>query len=135
SGPRAGDDGAKRRRESQGHRAVDTLGHLLVAHVTAASEQDRSQVTTLAAQVQEVTGDTIAVACVDQGDTGERTAQDTQAQHRRREVVKLPEAQKGFVLCSAGGWWSAGTPGQRACAAWHAMMNGWSNPSPVCIVW
>jgi transposase len=52
SGTRAGYDGAKRRRGSKVHIAVDTLGHLLAAHVTAASEQDRSQVTTLATKVQ-----------------------------------------------------------------------------------
>jgi transposase len=57
SGTRAGYDGAKRRRGSKVHMAVDTLGHLLALHVTAANEQDRSQVSTLAAQVQEVTGD------------------------------------------------------------------------------
>jgi transposase len=38
SGPRAGYDGAKRRRGSKVHLAVDTLGHLLAAHVTAANE-------------------------------------------------------------------------------------------------
>jgi transposase len=78
--------------------AVDTLGHLLALHVTAASEQDRSQGTTLAAKVQEVTGDAGEVALVDQGYTGEQAAEDAQAQHMRLEVVKLPEAKKGFVL-------------------------------------
>jgi hypothetical protein len=34
SGGRAGYDGAKRRRGSKLHLAVDTLGHLLAAHVT-----------------------------------------------------------------------------------------------------
>src|SRR5215510_10438731 len=47
SGSRAGSDGAKRRRGSKVHMAVDTLGHLLALHVTAASAQDRSQVSTL----------------------------------------------------------------------------------------
>jgi transposase len=67
SGTRAGYDGAKRRRGSQVHMAVDTLGHVLPAHGTAASAQDRSPVTMLAATVQEVTGDAVAVAFVDQG--------------------------------------------------------------------
>jgi transposase len=98
SGTRAGYDGAKRRRGSKVHMAVDTLGHLLALHVTAASEQDRSQVTTLAATVQEVTGDAVEVAFVDQGYTGEQAAEDAQAQHMRLEVVKLPAAKKGFVL-------------------------------------
>lgn len=98
SGTRAGYDGAKKRRGSKVHMAVDILGHLLALHVTAANEQDRSQVTTLAAHVQEVTGDTVEVAFVDQGYTGEQAAQDAQDQHMRLEVVKLPEAKKGFVL-------------------------------------
>jgi transposase len=98
SGTRAGYDGAKRRRGSKVHMAVDILGHLLALHVTAANEQDRSQVATLAAQVQEVTGDTVEVAFVDQGYTGAHAAEDAQAQHMRLEVVKLPEAKKGFIL-------------------------------------
>jgi transposase len=98
SGPRAGYAGAKRRRGSTGHLAVETLGHLLALQVTAANEQDRGQVTTLAAKVQEVTGDAVEVACVDQGYTGDQAAQDAGAQHMRLEVVTLPEAKKGFVL-------------------------------------
>ena len=98
SGTRAGYDGAKHRRGSKAHMAVDTVGHLLALHVTAANEQDRSQVSTLAEKVQEATGDAVAVAFVDQGYTGAQVAQDAQAHHRRLEVVKRPEAQKGFVL-------------------------------------
>ena len=56
SGGRAGYDGAKRRKGSKVHIAVDTLGHLLAVRVTAA-----------AAGIQ-------------------------------LEVVKLPEAKRGFVL-------------------------------------
>ena len=67
SGTRAGYDGATRRRGSQVHMAVAILGHLLAAHVTAANEQDRSQVSRLAEKVQEVTGDSVKIAFVDQG--------------------------------------------------------------------
>jgi transposase len=98
SGHRAGYDGAKRRRGSKVHLAVDTLGHLLALHVTAANEQDRSQVTTLAAKVQEVTGDAVELAYVDQGYTGDHAAQEAEGHHLRLEVVTLPEAKKGFVL-------------------------------------
>src|SRR5262249_5848343 len=48
SGARAGYDGAKRRKGSKVHIAVDTLGQLLALHVTAANEQDRAQVAQLA---------------------------------------------------------------------------------------
>src|SRR5687768_8585563 len=43
SGGRCGYDGAKRRKGSKAHMAVDTLGHLLALHVTAADEQDRAR--------------------------------------------------------------------------------------------
>src|SRR6266480_3065770 len=98
SGQRAGYDGAKRKKGSKTHIAVDTLGHLLALYVTPASEQDRAQVHELAQQVQEVTGQSVEVAFVDQGYTGEDPAQAAQAEGLRLEVVKLPEAKKGFVL-------------------------------------
>ena len=56
SGARAGYDGAKRRKGSKVHIAVDTLGHLLALTVTPADQGDREQVAALAEQVQEVTG-------------------------------------------------------------------------------
>src|SRR5919109_5015051 len=58
SGARAGYDGAKRRKGSKTHLAVDTLGHWLALHVTPADEQDRAQVEQLAKAVQDVTGQT-----------------------------------------------------------------------------
>jgi hypothetical protein len=60
-------DGAKRRKGSKVHAAVDTLGHLPVLHVTAADGQDLARVEKLAEAVQEITGDTIELAYVDQG--------------------------------------------------------------------
>lgn len=98
SGARAGYDGAKRRKGSKTHMAVDTLGNLLSLHVTPASEQDRAQVGQLAEAVQEVTGETVELAFVDQGYTGETAAQAAETHGMRLEVVKLEEAKKGFVL-------------------------------------
>jgi len=98
SGHRAGYDGAKRRKGSKVHVAVDTLEHLLALHVTPANEQDRAQVGQLAAAVQEVTGDSVELAFVDQGYTGDEPAQAAKEQGMRLEVVKLPEAKRGFVL-------------------------------------
>jgi len=98
SGTRAGYDGHKRKKGSKVHMAVDTLGHLLAMHVTAANEQDRAQVAELAKQVQEVTNQQVQVAFVDQGYTGEEPAQAATEQGIRLEVVKLPEAKRGFVL-------------------------------------
>jgi hypothetical protein len=51
--------------------AVDTLGHLLALCVTSANEQDRAQVSELAERVQAETGETVEIAYVDQGYTGE----------------------------------------------------------------
>jgi transposase len=98
SGHRAGYDGAKRRKGSKVHLAVDTLGHRLSLHVTPASEQDRAQVGELAAAVQEVTGHSVELAFVDAGYTGEPAAKQAEAAGMRLEVIKLPEAKRGFVL-------------------------------------
>ncbi len=98
SGHRAGYDGAKRRKGSKVHLAVDTLGHLLALHVTPANEQDRAQVAELAEQVQAATDQSVEVAFVDQGYTGEQPENDAAAHGIRLEVVKLPEAKRGFVL-------------------------------------
>jgi transposase len=98
SGGRAGYDGHKRRKGSKVHLAVDTLGQLLAPVVTPADEQDRAQVAELAEEVREATGESVEVAFVDQGYTGERPAEDAAERGIRLEVVKLPEAGRGFVL-------------------------------------
>jgi transposase len=98
SGARAGYDGHKRKRGSKTHMAVDTLGNLLAMVVTPANEQERAQVEALAQAVQEVTGGTVELAYVDQGYTGQDTADAALAHGIHLEVVKLPEAKRGFVL-------------------------------------
>lgn len=98
SGARAGYDGAKKRKGSKVHMAVDTLGHLLALQVTAASEGDRAQVEELAQKVQDVTGDTVEVAFVGQGYTGDGPAEAAQEHGIRLIVVRLPDAKRGFVL-------------------------------------
>ena len=98
SGGRAGYDGAKKRKGSKVHVAVDTLGHLLALKVTPADEQERAQVAELTARLQEVTGGTVEVAFVDQGYTGDAPAEQARASGIRLEVVRHPEAKRGFVL-------------------------------------
>jgi transposase len=98
SGSRAGYDGAKRRKGNKVHLAVDTLGHLLALCVTAADEQDRAQVAELAERAQTETGETIEIAYVDQGYTGENAADAAEEHGIKLEVVKLPTAKRGFVL-------------------------------------
>jgi transposase len=98
SGARAGYDGAKRRKGSKVHAAVDTLGELLALHVTPADAQDREQVERLAEAVQDITGQTVELAYVDQGYTGERAGHAAQAHGIRLEVIKHTEAKRGFIL-------------------------------------
>jgi len=98
SGGRAGYDGYKRRKGSKVHMAVDTLGHLLALHVTPADEQERAQVEKLAVAVQEVTGESVELAYVDQGYTGEEPFDAAAGHGIILEVVKLAEAKRGFVL-------------------------------------
>ena len=98
SGDRAGYDGAKKRKGSKIHIAVDTLGHLLALVVTPANEQERAQVSELTKAVQEATGSTVELAYVDQGYTGETAANAAKEHGVTLQVVKLSEAKRGFVL-------------------------------------
>ena len=98
SGHRAGYDGAKRKKGSKIHMAVDTLGHLLALHVAPATEQDRAHVEQLGREVQDACNDSVELAFVDQGYTGDKPAEAAEANGIRLEVVKLNQAKRGFVL-------------------------------------
>ena len=98
SGHRAGYDGAKRKKGSKVHAAVDTLGHLLALRVTPATEQDRAQVGALAEAMQEATGESVQLAYVDRGYTGEKPAEAAEVNGICLEVIRHPGAKKGFVL-------------------------------------
>lgn len=98
SGARAGYDGAKKKKGSKIHIAVDTLGNLLALVVTPANEQERDQVAELSRQVQDVTDDSVELAWVDQGYTGEAPEAAAKAEGIELVVVKLPGLKKGFVL-------------------------------------
>jgi len=87
SGTRAGYDGAKRKRGSQVHLAVDTLGHLLALHVTPADVGDRSAVARLAADIRDGAGDSVELAFADQGYIGETAAEAAAAEGIRLHVV------------------------------------------------
>jgi transposase len=77
--------------------ALDTPGHLLALCVTATDEQDQARVSELARRAQAETGETVEIAYVDQGYTGE-DAVDADAEHGiKLEVLKLPTAKRGFV--------------------------------------
>src|SRR6202007_663567 len=57
SGTRGGYDGAKRKKGSKLHMAVDTLGHLLALHVTPANTDDRAEVGRMAKAIQAATAE------------------------------------------------------------------------------
>lgn len=96
SGRRAGYEGHQRKRSSTTHVAVDALGHVQASSAPLANEQDRVQGEELARHVQDVTGQTVDAAFVDQGDTEEAPARAAHCQGREPHVIKV--AKKGFVL-------------------------------------
>jgi transposase len=98
SGARAGYDGAKRKKGSKVHAAVDTLGHLLALHVTPATADDRAEVGRPAAAVQDATGHHVEVAFVDQGYVGQKPTEAAAARGIQLQVVKHHAAKRGFVL-------------------------------------
>lgn len=98
SGHRGGYDGAKKKKGTKVHLAVDTLGNLLALHVTPANEQDRQQVGVLAKEVQEITHRNVKLAYVDQGYTGDQAESDAADEGIELSVVKLDKAKRGFVL-------------------------------------
>jgi transposase len=125
SGRRAGYDGHKKKKGSKVHIAVDTLGHLLAAHVTPANEQEREQVAELATQVQEVTGETVQIAYVDQGYTGEKPANEA-AEHGNPTGSGQPYASQARLCAPAAAlaWWNAALPGRLASADLFEIMSG-----------
>ena len=144
SGARAGYDGAKRRKGSKVHMAVDTLGHLLALHVTPASKQDRAQVEELAKAIQEVTDEHVELAFVDQGYTGEEAEKAAAERGIALRVVKLPEAKRGFVLLPrrwvverSFGWMARfrrlAKDYERLATPWWGCTS-WPSPACCCIV-
>jgi transposase len=77
---------------------MDTLGHLLALIATPANEQERAQVAALARDVQKACGQSVQLAFVDQGYTGDEPAQAAKEHGIQLEVVKHAEAKGGFVL-------------------------------------
>ena len=111
SGARAGYDGAKRKKGSKVHLAVDTLGNLLALPVTPANEQDRDQVGQLAEAIQDVS---MALPS------------------------KWPSSPKpsGVSFCyHVAGWLNAASVKPPAFAVCPAITNGCPKPWPDCTIW
>jgi len=124
SGALAGYDGAKRKKGSKVHVAVDTLGYLLALHVTPATDQDRAEVTHLAKAVRDITAHSVEIAYVDQGCSGATTAKAAAEHGIRLEVVKHHEAKRVLFCCQDDGSSNPRLPGPRAFDASSKTMNG-----------
>jgi len=98
NGDRGGYDGAKRKKGSKLHLAVDTLGEFLALVVTPADAGDRAQVAELAIAIQEATGESVEIVYVDQGYSGPETEAEAAGTGIWLVVVKHTEAKRGFVL-------------------------------------
>ncbi len=131
SGARASYDGAKRRKGSKVHIAVDTLGHLLALTVTPADQGDREQVAALARTGAGGHRRHGRVGLCRPGLQPDPNAADAAQQHGiRLEVVKHPMAKRGFVLLPRR--WVVETllrMGSHASDAWPGTTNDSHKPS------
>jgi hypothetical protein len=66
----------------------------------------------LAEAVQQITGNNVELAYVDQGYAGENAVQAAARHGIQLEVVKHREARRGFLLLPAAGWSNAASPGR-----------------------
>jgi hypothetical protein len=71
---------------------------LLALAVTPANEQDRAQVGQLTQAVQAIVEESLQVAFVDQGYTGENPAAAAAQEGIQLQVIKHHETRHGFVL-------------------------------------
>jgi transposase len=110
------------------HSAFDTLGHPLALHVTPSNAQDRAQVGKLAEAVQQIAGDNVEPAYVDQGYTGENAAQAAARYGIQLEVVKYSEAKRGFVLLPRGWVVERSFAWPPASSAWPETTNDSARP-------
>jgi transposase len=109
--------------ESTVYAAVDALGQLLAFEVTAADEQGRAFVERLAEEVQRITDQSVELAYVYQGYSGE-DATDAAAKHGiQLEVVKHTEATAALFCCSEDGWRNVAAPEPPASADWPETTN------------
>ena len=129
SGARAGYDGAKRRKGSKVHAAVDTLGHLLALHVTPADEQDRAQVGELAGRCSR------SRRRMWSWPTWIRATQATLLKRPQPNMVSnwkwssIPRPNAASCCCREDGWWSEASHGLPASADWLATTKDSRQPS------
>jgi transposase len=132
SGERAGYDGAKRRKGSKVHMAVDTLGHLLTLHVTAADEQDRAQVEQLAQAFSR----SRAITSKSPSWTKDIRARLPSTRPPDMELTcwwsSTLKRKKDLYCCRVAGWSNAALAGLHGFADWHAIMSASLKPWRDC---
>ena len=74
------------------------MGSPLALTVPPANEDERTQVETLAAQGQAVTGEQVEIAFVESGSTGPQPAASAAEHGMEVILVKTPQAKRGVVL-------------------------------------
>jgi transposase len=120
SGARVGYDGAKRRKGSKVHAAVDTLGHLLALHVTPADEQDLAQVDELAGKCSRLQNRTWSWPMWTRATRERRPKQRQPSTASNCKWSSIPRPNADSSCCRAAGWWREVLPGLHASAAWLA---------------
>jgi hypothetical protein len=85
--------------------------------------------------VQQITGNNVELAYVDQGYAGENAVQAAARHGIQLEVVKHREARRGFLLLPAAGWSNAASPGPPASAAWPQTTNDSARLSKAFTTW
>ena len=103
SGERITYDGAKRKKGSKLHLAVDTLASLLALHITPTDTDDRAKVGRITEAILTETGVSVEVAFVVQGYVGEKAA-DAAAHHGiERKPSSCRKPNLGSCCCAEGG--------------------------------
>jgi len=116
-------------------KAVDTLGLLLALCVTAADEQDHAQVAELAERVQAETGETVEIAFVDQGYTGENAADAAQEHGIKLEVVKRRRQRRASSYCPGDGLSNGASAECPAFDSWRKTTSDCLRLWPDSITW
>lgn len=118
SGTRAGYDGAKRKRGSKLHMAVDTLGHLLALHVTPASTDDRAEVGPSPKPCRRQL-ETASIWRLSTRDTPARSPlQRPRLKGPSSRSSSCPRPSVASSSCPADGSWNALSRGPRAAEGW-----------------
>jgi transposase len=133
SGERAGYDGGKRKKGSEIHMVVDTLGHLLALHGTPASAEGRSEVERLARTVQAVTDDHVEIAWVTRAIPVSAAPMPQPNMVSPLKWSNCLRSSAASSSCRAAGWSSGHSPGRHASAVSSKTMSAMPKHSPDCM--